>query len=258
MDDEIMQLPWSESNINLSVIVKSLTHRLFEISTLDYTRKMKDRVVYSVISDIVHSDIERIIRKEIKAIYDKRDYDNSGKERQDLYRKKHPEILKNYLSSDKGKKERSKSVSKYQKSPAWKEHRRKYYQSSNTMKNSIKKYMNSIKGKETRKRWLKTEKGKQCMKKVLAKRQRGFKWIPLINNPFPEDVLVEYHHVLNNFHAIDAEGSWNKWFVIPMPMITHRFIGGNSNDLGHWRHNEEWIRKLYNININELFGFVGV
>ena len=43
----------------------------------------------------------QIIRKEIKAIYDKRDYDNSGKGRRSLYNKKHPEVLKKYRKSDK-------------------------------------------------------------------------------------------------------------------------------------------------------------
>jgi len=83
-------------------------------------------------------------------------------------------------------------------------------------------------------------------------KKRDMKCILLMNNPFPEEISIDHHHILNNFHAIDAEGTWNKWFVIPMPMITHRFVGGNSNNLEHWKHNEEWIKTLYDININEL------
>ena len=78
------------------------------------------------------------------------------------------------------------------------------------------------------------------------------KYIPLMSNPFPEDIIVEDHHILNNFYAIDAEGSWNKWFVIPIPKITHNFVRGATNSLEHWKFNTLWIKKLYNINIKEL------
>ncbi|GAG87081.1 unnamed protein product, partial [marine sediment metagenome] len=111
--------------------------------------------------------------------------------------------------------------------------------------------------KQNRKRYLSTVSGKFAQKKHKSK-HRKMKHIMLITNPFPSDIKVDDHHVLNNFHAIDANSSWNKWFVIPMPAITHNYVGGNASNLEHWRHNEEWIRKLYDIDIKELFGFVGV
>jgi len=110
--------------------------------------------------------------------------------------------------------------------------------------------------KQNSKKYFQSEAGKESNRKRYSKK-RNMKHIPLTNNPFSEDIVVEDHHILNNLHAIDAEGSWNKWFVIPMPKITHNFVRGKTNNLGHWRHNEEWIRKLYCIDINELFGFVG-
>lgn len=105
--------------------------------------------------------------------------------------------------------------------------------------------------KQYQKQYNQSDARKITQKKQYANR-RNMKFIPLINNPFP--IEVDYHHILNNFHAIDPEGNWNKWFVIPMPKITHNFVSGNANNLEHWRHNEVWIRKLYDININELLG----
>lgn len=111
--------------------------------------------------------------------------------------------------------------------------------------------------KEQRKQYYKqyhqSESGKINQKKHDAKK-RKMKYIPLMNNPFPEEIVVDDHHILNNFHAIDAEGNWNKWFVIPMPKITHNFVRGKTNGLAHWKHNTKWIQKLYDINIKELLG----
>jgi len=78
------------------------------------------------------------------------------------------------------------------------------------------------------------------------------KYILIMNNPFPCE--IDEHHILNNFHAIDADNPWNKWFVIPLPEITHKYVGGSTNSLEHWRHNTELIRKLYDIDIKELLG----
>ena len=107
--------------------------------------------------------------------------------------------------------------------------------------------------KQQYKQYRKSKDGKLVQKKRNAKK-RNMKYISLMNNPFPDEIIVEDHHVLTNFHAIDANNPWNKWFVIPMPKITHQFVHGLTNNLEHWRHNEEWIRKLYDININELLG----
>jgi len=186
-------------------------------------------------------------------------YENSEKAkktRSNYWRSdKGKQSMKKYHNSDKGKLAIKKCVSS-EKGKKIRKKINKKYANSDKGKLMLKKYHNSEKYKQIKKRWLKTETGKQCMKRAIAKRQRDFKWIPLINDPFPEEIMVEYHHVLNNFHAIDAEGSWNKWFVIPIPKITHRFVGGNADNLEHWRHNEEWIRKLFCIDINELLGVI--
>ena len=180
-------------------------------------KKFKDYNIYFVICDVIYSDIENMCKKEIRSIYNRRAYDNGGKERQTVY----------YKNTEKGRASQRKSARNHSKTEKGRASQRK----------GMSKYF-------------KTEKGKQAMKKVSAKRDRNLGWIPLMNNPFPCD--VEWHHVLNNFHAIDANNPWNKWFVIPLPKITHRFVGGTTSDLGHWRYTEEWIRKLYCIDINEL------
>lgn len=215
--------------------------------------------------------------KECMRQYSKR-YDLNHKEEREQYRLYHKEEKKQY--SKQYRLEHKKKIKQYYLNNKEKiKHRSKKYRLNN--KEKIKQYridhkegrkQNDIKHKEERQQYKKryrlehkdelkqynkqyrqSEAGKITRKKHKAKR-RNIKYIQLMNNPFPKDVVVEDHHILNNFHAIDAESTWNKWFVIPMPKLTHRFINGNANSLAHWRYNEEWIRKLYNINIKELLG----
>jgi hypothetical protein len=74
------------------------------------------------------------------------------------------------------------------------------------------------------------------MKKITHKRQRNLKFIELFLNPFPSDISVEYHHI-------------NNILTIPLPKITHRYVGGTALDKAHWKHNKQWIEKIYCLNI---------
>ena len=121
---------------------------------------------------------------------------------------------------------------KYQKSSSYKKYKREYNK-GDVAKKSRERYESSEKGKQMIKKYHNSDKWKQAMNKVLAKRQRDLGWIPLFDNPFPEDVNVHYHHI-------------NNILVIPMPSITHM------NNLG-MNHREQC-----NMWINKLFGFVGV
>jgi len=94
----------------------------------------------------------------------------------------------------------------------------------------------------------KTDNGKTIYSKAQQRRNERYKDIPLIMNIFPSEVEIEYHHILNDFHSSKKYG----WFVIPMPKITHNYIAGRTKNREHWRHNAEWINKLYCINIKEL------
>lgn len=141
------------------------------------------------------------------------------------------------------------------------DNKKKVKQQHLNRKDKIKKYMkkycidNNKQIKKTNKQYRlnNKEKIKKKRKQCQAKR-RNMKYIPLLNNPFPKEINVDNHHILNNFYAIDVNNSWNKWFVIPIPKITHNFIAGSTNNLAHWIYNEIWIRKLYDINIKELLG----
>ena len=74
----------------------------------------------------------------------------------------------------------------------------------------------------------KTKKGKLVsLKSYYTHEGKGF--IPLMDNPYPEEVEIEWHH-------ISPELS----FVVPMPRITHRYTLGN----GHFTHNLNWIKLL--------------
>jgi len=72
--------------------------------------------------------------------------------------------------------------------------------------------------------------------------------IQLLPNIFPEDIDIEYHHLLNDFY------SENKycWFIVPLPKITHNYIAGNKKDKEHWKFNTKWINKAYGIEVKEL------
>jgi len=103
---------------------------------------------------------------------------------------------------------------------------------------AIKKYLNKLNIRDSHKKYRDTKKGKTTKAKGNTKR-RGMKFIKLLTNPFPKEIPVDYHHI-------------NKLFVIPMPRKTHQ-TGGN-NKQKHLDHNINWIKKLYNIDINKIFG----
>ena len=71
--------------------------------------------------------------------------------------------------------------------------------------------------------------------KSNAKRKRNLKWIKLWENPFPEEVKIDWHHHTN-------------FFVIPIPRKIHLFNYGKQ----HRGKCAMWIRKLYSIDIDDL------
>jgi len=101
-------------------------------------------------------------------------------------------------------------------------------------RNSGKKYRCTHREKEKRryKKYSRTEAGKKANKKRNAKhRKLGF--IPLMSNPFPEEIPVDYHHI-------------NNVFVIPIPRQVHKNMLGKN----HRREVNNWIE--------EYIGLIGV
>jgi len=84
----------------------------------------------------------------------------------------------------------------------------------------------------------KTEKGKLNVAKGNHKRYTQYKIIELFENPFPEDIKVEYHHI-------------NDILVIPMPKDIHKRYAGRTTNK-HRKLMEKEIYKLYGLDIIDL------
>lgn len=70
--------------------------------------------------------------------------------------------------------------------------------------------------------------------------QRGF--ISLMDNPFPSNIIIEYHHIYPNLP-----------FVIPIPKSIHKKYCGNRSTLKkHFDYNEQWIESYFELNINNI------
>ena len=93
-----------------------------------------------------------------------------------------------------------------------------------------KKYMSDYK-----KKYRHTEHGKLILKKSKEKRYRNKGFVPIMENPFPDDIQVDYHHI-------------NNLLVIPIPKITHQ------NNFGHEHINKcnVWIQKLFCLDVEKL------
>jgi hypothetical protein len=71
-------------------------------------------------------------------------------------------------------------------------------------------------------------------------RTKGF--IPLLINPFPEEIEINYHHIRTDLP-----------FVIPLPKITHRkVLGGNLKEQieRHELFCKEIIKKIFCLDLN--------
>jgi len=107
---------------------------------------------------------------------------------------------------------------------------------------SNKRYKQSEKGKLTSKNYRKTKRYKLSMKRIKAERKRNFGWILFMENPFPEEIDIDYHHI-------------NNMIVIPLPRRTHKYYH-NPNQLMHRDKCSEVIKYLYSIDFDKLLGEV--
>ena len=152
---------------------------------------------------------------------------------------------KKYRQMPKKKEYHKKYMRKYHKTPQRKAYMKKYIQTDN-YKISQKKYMQSLKGKEYHKKYMKqysktqkfkdymgkyrkTSKWKSYSKKyrqtpqgkivglrIYTRRKRDLSFVPIMNNPFPQEVKVDYHHL-------------NDIFVIPTPRKLHQSLKGEQH-----------------------------
>jgi hypothetical protein len=178
------------------------------------------------------------------------------KYREHLHELEHNRFIKNYHNKPGYKEHRIKlnmkqrknnpiTYEKYLKS-ARKSWRKRYYTIKEFRENLLdyqhdyyKENRNEVRRKQNE--WLKTPEGRLADKRHHSKR-RGLGHIPLLGddyNPFPEEIPVDDHHV-------------NKFFVIPLPIETHRKEPG-ANKQKHLQHNAQMIQKWFCFNINNLF-----
>jgi hypothetical protein len=163
-------------------------------------------------------------------------------------RRKNPEFLqrtseKNKIWRQTHKEQMKESQKKYymEHKIQLKEKRKKYYWENKEEQN---KYCREYHKKvypykkeqliQYQKEYRKTEAGKEMERRKKAKR-RKMSYIPLLNNFYPDDIPIEWHHI-------------NNYFVIPIPKYIHQGYLG----LDHKKKCNEWIEKYYNINLKRL------
>ena len=83
------------------------------------------------------------------------------------------------------------------------------------------------------KNYNRSKKGRIIMLKTQAKRKRNLGFIPLMDNLFPDEIQVDYHHI-------------NNIFVIPIPRQVHKNMLGKNH------------RVKVNNWIEEIIGSIGV
>jgi hypothetical protein len=112
-----------------------------------------------------------------------------------------------------------------------KEYRREYRKEYNKK--------NKRKISEYNKKYRITEKGKLIRRELSTERERKLKFIPLIENPFPEDIELDWHHI-------------NNLLVVPIPRITHKYNHRGQHINKHREECKTWINKIYCIDIDKL------
>lgn len=81
--------------------------------------------------------------------------------------------------------------------------------------------------------------GNRAKNRRMTKRRSYLENIMLWQNPFPKEIRIHWHHV-------------NSVFIVPLPEITHEFIGGGAGNGAHWKYNAKMIKKIYCIDIEKL------
>ena len=127
---------------------------------------------------------------------------------------------------------------KYRQRPEIKERIKKYYMSPER-KQHVKEYIQQPYVKKQRKKTTAIQR---------AKRRTTHGHIILMNNPFPKEIPVDYHHLKNELNNPNSKLT----FMWAMPSKTHKYVNGQAKDNAHWYHNGEWIKKIYCIDINKF------
>lgn len=138
---------------------------------------------------------------------------------------------------------------KQRQDPKFKKYRKKYYAGwiqTSDVKERLKIYQREYYQKPEVKARIKKyvkdnpEKVKKWNAKHTSQRKQLGTTI-IMDNPFSDDIKVDFHH-------------FNSLMMIPMPRVVHRAVTGSTRDIDkHREYNNEWIKKLYMIDISILF-----
>ena len=138
------------------------------------------------------------------------------------WRKNNPEkyldIIHKYRSTKNGKITTRKAAKKWVRTIRGRKIRKEYSKSETYMRN--------------RKRWLKTVNGKEYSNRKETRRRRRLNFIPITQNPFPDDIPVVWHHI-------------NDTFVFPVPEVSHENY--NLGEKDNIKHREECNRLINNL-----------
>lgn len=93
--------------------------------------------------------------------------------------------------------------------------------------------------KKYRKIYENTKKGKIVRSRINHKRQRNMKFVPLFENPFPNEIEVDYHHI-------------NNVLVIPLPRTLHQLNNTRYSNV-HREKCEDIIKSIYGLDINIFY-----
>lgn len=249
--------------------------------------KSKDETDYykrKVSKDGLQS-ICKICQKEKDKEYQERNKDKIRKLKQEYYRSKEDYFKeKNRQHYHQNKKRVSEQQKEYyqKNKERVKERMREYYQNetleekknrSERVKKYGRRYRKILENRERKSKRMEEYRNKPEIKKQRADYERNRrhnpelkkyfknKWaeertrhkqthknIILMTNPFPPEIEVDYHHLLNDFYDPDSK----LFFMWAMPRITHNNVYGSTTNRGHWKHNAKWIKKLYCIDIKKM------
>lgn len=121
-----------------------------------------------------------------------------------------------------------------------KERKRKYHIENKDKDNKYNREWrnnNKLLMKEIKQTYNQTEKGRLTIKKSHSKR-RKLKFIPILNNQFPYNVEIEWHHI-------------NDIYVIAIPKELHKKYSGYKQDT-HRELINNVIKSVYGIDVVEL------
>lgn len=162
--------------------------------------------------------------------------DSIMKRRKELYQKNKDEINKKrrekYHSDPKYRAKEKAQDKKYYRNNKQKvlKSRKRYYQENREKVDMAHSNWAKRNSDKMREHW---------MRVYYKRRDMGF--IPLMNNPFPDELDVDFHHVYPWFP-----------FIVPIPRKVH--LNYNMNLEKHIEHNKEWFEKLYSMDIDSLLG----